>query len=113
MNTPEQISSETKTQFPIGSLVKLSEKGRKFTPYRWWNRKGRVVGWAMRDWFTHSKACEPFCRVTRPEVIVLVVWQGRTRRRIARRHRSDFVLCDPLPPAKRESRVRAVGGPQQ
>ena len=90
MNTPEQISSETREQFPIGSLVRLSPKGAKFTPKRWWNRVGRVEGWAMRDWYNHSKACEPFCRNTKPEVLLLVVWEGRTRRRIARRHRSDF-----------------------
>jgi hypothetical protein len=109
LQTPEQISSETRTQFPIGSLVQLSEKGRKFTPQRWWNRKGKVIGWAMRDWGSHSKACEPFCRITKPEVLLLVVWEGRTRRRIVRKHRSDFTLCVPR---KSKSRSDAVGGPR-
>jgi len=108
MNTPEQISQETREQFPIGSLVRLSQKGAKFTPKRWHERAGRVEGYAMRDWGSHSKACEPFCRITKPEVLLLVVWEGRTRRRIARRHRSDFVLL----PAKREKRDGSVGGPE-
>ena len=108
MNTPESISQETHESFPIGSLVKLSPKGAKFTPKRWHERQGRVVGWAMRDWFNHSKACEPLCRNTKPEVLLLVVWEGRTRRRICRRHRSDFVLL----PAQSEERGQLIGGPE-
>jgi len=99
MNTPEQISSETREQFPIGSLVRLSPKGAKFTPKRWHARRGKIIGHASR--VKNGRA--PVC------CILLVVWEGRTRRRICRKHRSDFVLCVPR---KREKRGRAVGGPQ-
>ena len=108
MNTPEQISSETREQFPIGCLVRLSPKGAKFTPKRWHERVGRVEGYAMRDWGSHSKACEPFCRITKPEVLLLVVWEGRTRRRIVRRHRSDFQA---LKTKRRGSKAPAGGKP--
>ena len=106
MNTTEQISQETREQFPIGSLVRLSQKGAKFTPKRWHERRGRVIGYASRWDYNQRKA---LWEVTLGvQAHLLVVWEGRTRRRIVRKHRSDFVLL----PAKRESRGVAVGGPQ-
>jgi hypothetical protein len=113
METPESISSETREQFPIGSLVTLSEKGRKFTPRRWWERRGKVVGFSMRQHRAHvnnKKTGATLLMTQRTECMVLVIWEGRTRRRITKRHRSDFV---PLFPAQSESRGDAVGGIRQ
>ena len=39
-----------------------------------------------------------------------VVWEGRTRRRIVRKHRSDFVL---LPAKKKPAKRLRVGGPRR
>ena len=111
MNTPESISQETHEQFPIGSLVKLSPKGAKFTPKRWHERQGRVVGHSVGQWRgrVHNHKQGTMLSVTeRSEVMLLVVWEGRTRRRICRRHRSDFVLL----PAQSEERGQLVGGPE-
>ena len=100
MQTPEQISTSTRESFPIGSLVKLSQKGAKFTARYWWDRKGRVVGYYSRV----NRGRAPYC------CGLLVVWEGRTRRRISRRHRSDFVL---LPAKELGAEGWGVGGPQK
>jgi hypothetical protein len=105
MNTPEQIFSETREQFPIGSLVKLSPKGAKFIPKRWHERRGRVVGYDV-----HAVLQRSILQVAAPRSVLCVVWEGRTRRRICRKHRSDFVL---LPAKKRRAKRMRVGGPRR
>lgn len=105
MNTPEQISASTREQFPIGSLVKLSPKGAKFTPKIWHDRKGRVVGYGSH-WRTTGRF---FATKELPQSLLLVVWEGRTRRRICRKHRSDFVL---LPAKQNSANWLPIGGPR-
>jgi hypothetical protein len=104
VQSPDQITQETREQFPIGSLVKLSPKGAKFTPKRWHGRRGRVVGYDV-----HTVLQRSILSIAAPRSVVCVVWEGRTRRRICRKHRSDFVLL----PAKRGGAKRMrVGGPR-
>lgn len=104
MQTPEQITNETRESFPIGSLVKLSPKGAKFTARCWWERKGRVIGYGV-----HSAITRSILSIAAPRSVVLLVWEGRTRRRISRRHRSDLLL---LPAKELGAEVRGVGGVQ-
>lgn len=106
MQTPEQITNSTREQFPIGSLVKLSPKGAKFTPKRWHGRKGRVVGYDVPASYARIIAG---LKMTLPFSVLLVVWEGRTRRRICRKHRSDFVL---LPAKQNSANWLPIGGPQ-
>ena len=74
------MNTTVPSDFPVGARVRLNPAGAgKFAPKRWMEREGTVIGHACRS-SLHQFA-----------TILLVVWDGCTRRRIERKHHSHFV----------------------